>query len=271
MNKAVALLAALALGLAACGGQPEGAAPTATDAAPAAATPAAPAPSSAATPAEAPAEPVSAADAQLEKMTPMPATQQLPDGRWKAGTHYKPLVPAQPTSAGPGEVEVVEVFWYGCGHCYALDPALEAWKARKPAYVKFVRVPVMWGPVHRAHGQLYYTLQALNKLDALHTRTFDEIHQRRNMLVDQSPDRSFQMQLAFATANGISEADFTREYKGFFVNSSLQRAEDLTRRYRVEGVPMVVINGKYVSDVGMAGGEKELLQLITDLAASEKR
>jgi protein dithiol oxidoreductase (disulfide-forming) len=270
MNKAVALLAVLALGLSACGNKPETTdAPAAGEAATTAA-PAAAAPTS--EPATAAAgEPVNAGDAALERMTPMPATQQLPAGRWKAGTHYKPLVPAQNTSAAPGEVEVVEVFWYGCGHCYALDPVLENWKKTKPAHVKFVRLPVMWGPVHRAHGQLFYTLEALNKLDALHAKTFDEIHQRRNMLVDQSPERSFQMQLAFAKANGISEADFTREYKGFFVNSSLQRAEDLTRRYRVEGVPMVVINGKYVSDVGMAGGGEQLVQLINDLAASEKR
>ena len=81
--------------------------------------------------------------------------------------------PASPA----GKVEVNEVFWYGCGHCYALDPALESWKAEKPAYVEFVRVPVIWGPMHRQHAKLYYTLQALRRPD-LHSKVFDAIHQQ---------------------------------------------------------------------------------------------
>jgi thiol:disulfide interchange protein DsbA len=166
---------------------------------------------------------------------------------------------------------VLEIFWYGCSHCYALDPFLESWKKNKAAYIKFVRVPVMWGPAHRAHARLYYTLEALGKLDALHTKVFEEIQQRGNMLIAADDAQSLKLQLAFAKANGISEADYTREYNGFSVNTKLQRAEDLTRRYRVEGVPVVIVNGKYQTDVGMAGGHSELLGLINDLAASDKR
>ena len=78
------------------------------------------------------------------------------------------------------------------------------------------------------------------------------------------------MQLAFAKANGISEADFRREYNGFAVNTRLQRAEELNRRYRIESVPRIIINGKYESGVDMVGGHEQLIALINDLAAAEK-
>ncbi|MEO7774527.1 MAG: thiol:disulfide interchange protein DsbA/DsbL [Steroidobacteraceae bacterium] len=210
-------------------------------------------------------------EAALEKMAALPADAQLPAGPWKVGVNYKPIVPAQTTSAEAGQVEVLEVFWYGCGHCYALDPFLESWHKSKPANAKFVRVPVMWGPVHRAHGKLFYTLEALGKLDTLHTKVFDEIHQRNNFLAANDDAQSMKLQLAFAKANGISEADFTRAYNSFAVNSNLQRAEELTRRYAVEGVPLVIVNGKYQTDVAMAGGDGKLVELINYLVATEKR
>jgi thiol:disulfide interchange protein DsbA len=137
--------------------------------------------------------------------------------------------------------------------------------------VKFVRVPVTWGPVHRAHARLYYTLEALGKLDALHEATFKEIHERGNFLVSNDEAQTRKMQLDFVKSQGISEADFTRAYDSFGVNANLQRAEDMTRRYRVEGVPVMFINGKYQTDVSMGGGHAGLIELINDLAANEKR
>jgi protein dithiol oxidoreductase (disulfide-forming) len=281
MKRALLSLALLTLSLGACGREP---APT---------TPANSAPSTAAGTAAtstAPVTPVAvqeqAAKAQesagadtggdrgeaaLERLAALPPDAQLPAGPWKVGVNFKPIVPAQSTSAEAGQVEVLEVFWYGCGHCYALDPFLESWRKNKPANVKFVRVPVMWGPTHRAHGKLYYTLEALGKLDALHTKAFDEIHQKGNFLAANDEAASRKAQLAFATANGISAADFNRAYDSFTVNSNLQRAEDLTRRYQVEGVPLIVVNGKYQTDVGMAGSNGKLLELINYLVAAEKR
>jgi protein dithiol oxidoreductase (disulfide-forming) len=207
----------------------------------------------------------------LERLSPLPAAGNLPAGRWVAGQHYRPLSPAQPTSVSPGKVEVVEVFWYGCSHCYAFEPYLDKWEKTKPAYVELVRVPVMWSATHRAHARLYYTLQALGKADQLHTKVFDEIHKKNNTLLGSSDDETKQLQLAFATANGISAQDFTGAYNSFTVQTKLQQAEELTERYKVDGVPVVVINGKYVSDVGMAGNQANLISLINDLVAAEKR
>src|SRR6266850_8108527 len=136
-------------------------------------------------------------DAGLERLAQLPADQQLPAGRWKAGQNYEPLVPAQPTSVAPGKVEVVEVFWLGCPHCSALEPYLQSWLKSKPDYIEFVRVPVMWGPVHRAHARLFYTLQALGRADLL-AKTFDTIQQQHRLLVANSEDETFKLQQAFA-------------------------------------------------------------------------
>lgn len=215
-------------------------------------------------------EPVDPGDASLERLAALPESAQLPGGKWKAGQHYRPIVPAQSTSAEPGQVEVLEVFWLGCPHCYQIEPFIERWEKTKPAYVKFVGEHVMWGPVHRTHARLYYTLQALGKADTLVPKAFEEIHRHGNMLAAADDSTSQRLQLEFAKANGISEADFKREYNGFAVNTRLQRAEEIMRRYKVESVPFFVINGKYQTDVNMAGGVEQLVQLINDMSAAEK-
>jgi thiol:disulfide interchange protein DsbA len=211
-------------------------------------------------------------DASLEHVAALPQQAQLPSGQWTPGTNYTVISPAQPTDAAPGKVQVIEVFWYGCPHCYALDPYLETWLKTKPDYVDFVRVPIMWGDIHRYHARLFYTLQALGKLDQLHTQVFDEIHLHNDPLyVQGNPQATFQAQLKFAEAHGISASAFTNAYNSFGVQSNLQRADDLDRRYKIDAVPAIVIDGKYEADVGTAGSEEKLIQLINDLSASEKK
>jgi thiol:disulfide interchange protein DsbA len=210
-------------------------------------------------------------EAALERVAALPAAGQLPTGAWVAGTNYSVLSPAQPTDAPAGKVEVIEFFWYGCSHCYALDPTIETWRNNKPAYVDFRRVPVTWREEHRVHARLFYTLQALGKLDQLHSKVFDEIHQKGNLLyVADNEQATLQAELQFANANGISESDLTAAYNSFGVQNNLQQADDLMRREKIDSVPSFVINGKYVSDVSMAGSPTKLIQLINDLAAGEK-
>jgi thiol:disulfide interchange protein DsbA len=209
-------------------------------------------------------------DAGLERLAAMPAEQQLPGGKWKAGVNYTPLVPAQPTSVAPGKVEVVEVFWYACPHCNALEPFIQNWVKNKPEYIELVRVPVMWGPVHRAHAKLFYMLRALNRAD-LDQKVFDTIHKDGNMLVANDEQVTRKMQLDFLKANGVSVDDFNKAWDSFTVSTGLQRAEQLTERYKINGVPEIIVNGKYSTDVSRAGGPGQLLQLINDLAAGEKQ
>ncbi|MGH8260777.1 MAG: thiol:disulfide interchange protein DsbA/DsbL [Steroidobacteraceae bacterium] len=206
----------------------------------------------------------------LERLAALPAKDQLPDGRWKAGVNYDPIVPAQPTIVPRGKVEVLEVFWLGCPHCYALEPYIQKWLKTKPSYIDFVRVPVMWGPVHRLHAKLFYTLEALRR-DDLVEKAFDTIHQDNNPLIGTSVQDTFTKQLEWAQTQGIDPKAFTTAYNSFAVNTDLEHAQEITERYHVEGVPMVVVDGKYSTDVGKAGGHEQLIQLIDDLAAFDHR
>jgi len=164
----------------------------------------------------------------------------------------------------------MEVFWFACPHCYALEPFLKAWRKTKPDYVEFVRVPVMWGPIHRDHAQLYYTLQQLGR-DDLDDKVFETLHQQQNPLAGNTPEATFDLQLQFAKENGIDPDAFRKAYYSFAVNAALQRAAEITDRYHVDFVPLIVINGKYMTDVSKVGTHENLIAEINDLAASEHK
>jgi thiol:disulfide interchange protein DsbA len=180
------------------------------------------------------------------------------------GVQYKPLRPAQPTSVAPGKVEVVEVFWYACGHCYLLEPRLEAWEKKgKAPYVELTRLPAVWNEMLKTHARLFYTVEILGKPE-LHTEVFREINVRGNRL--DTPEKIE----AFFAARGVANADFQKAFSGFAVESKLARAADLNKRYRITSTPTVIVNGKYVTDASMAGGEEQLFRVIDTLAAKEK-
>jgi protein dithiol oxidoreductase (disulfide-forming) len=223
--------------------------------------------------------------ASLERLAALPPEQQLPGGRWKPGVNYDVISPAKPVSAPPGKIEVMEVFWLACPHCYAFEPSVLAWLKSKPDYVSFVRVPVMWGPVHRAHARLFYTLEQLGR-DDLVEKAFDEIHQyaltaqapQSNLLQQphsflwgQTDDETFQAQLNFAKENGVDPEAFRKAYNSAAVNADLQHAQEITDRYMVAGVPLVVIDGKYSTDISKAGGAAEVFELVDSLVATEHR
>jgi protein dithiol oxidoreductase (disulfide-forming) len=133
----------------------------------------------------------------------------------------------------------------------------------KPANVEFVRVPAMWNDTLRMHARVFYTAELLGKLEQLHTPIFREIH------VNNNPLNSVEKVTAFFRENGVSTDEFQKAFSSFAVEAKLQRADVLNRRYRIESVPTLVVNGKYKTDVGMAGGEPQLYQLIGELAKSE--
>jgi thiol:disulfide interchange protein DsbA len=184
--------------------------------------------------------------------------------RFQLGKHYNRLSPTQPTSSAPDKVEVAEVFWYGCPHCFAFDPYLKSWIAKKPEYVSFVRVPTLWSPVAKIHARAFYTEEALGKTAEMHEALFREIHDKQNLL-----DTEDKLQ-AFFGRFGVDAATFKTNFDSFAVHAKMQRADELNRRYKIESVPTIVVNGKYTTDVGMAGGNDELFALIGELAASER-
>ena len=193
---------------------------------------------------------------------------------WQEGSNYTRLVPAQPTDVPAGQVEVLEFFWYACPHCFALEPMIEAWAKTKPGYVAFVPVPVTWSEGHRSLARLFYTLESLGKLDQLHGEVFREIQVNGDPLVAADPADMAQterLQTAFAVKEGIPESAFKTAYHSMGVEARMQRADELVQRYRIDGVPTFVINGRYIADVHSAGGPDRLMSLVGDLAAREHR
>jgi thiol:disulfide interchange protein DsbA len=211
----------------------------------------------------------------LEHLAALPADAALPaSSDWKSGTNYDVISPAQSTTVAPGKVEVLEVFWLGCPHCYALEPYIQQWLKNKPSYVEFVRVPVMWGPVHRAHARLYYTLKSLGR-DDLVEKVFTYIHDQEDqsgnesILVSTSQDDTFRQQQAWAVQNGVNADAFAKAYNSFFVSTQLQQAEEITNAYQVQGVPYIAVDGKFSTDVGKAGSPNKLISLVDFLAGWE--
>ena len=290
MNRLL-LCAVLALGLAACGGREAGEKAPGESPAPAsvAGQPQATTEPAAAPPATEPATggapndgesvddvtaSVSPIAAAVAANTPAP-TAQLP-ARWKAGQHFASLPAAQPVSVPPGDVEVTEIFWYGCGHCFTLEPHLVAWeKNGKPSYVRLVRLPVVWNEATREDARLFYTLEAMGKLESLNLAVFRELHVNRRPLTVIAGNRvdtaaTEKRVREFLVANGASAEEFGKTYRSFGIESKIRQAESLSRRYMADHTPMAVVQGKYTTDVGMAGGAEPFFQLLGDLAARER-
>src|SRR5687767_3374654 len=178
-----------------------------------------------------------------------PATSE----RFKEGTSYRKVVPAQPTNVAPGKVEVIEVFWYGCAHCFQLDPAIESWRNKnKQQFVEFVRVPAMWNDTLRMHARVYYTAEALGKLDALHSTIFREMH------VANDPLNNVDRITAFFKKQGVSPEDFQKAFASFAVESKLQRADFLNRRYQINSVPTMAVTAKTPPAQTMPAAEPHL-------------
>lgn len=195
-----------------------------------------------------------------------------PAGDWQfeEGRHFQRLVPTQPTIGDADKVEVAEVFWYGCSHCYDFEPFINRWIDDMPANARFVRIPATWNRDVKLHAQLYYTAQVLAKTgkledpEAFHTAVFNEYHRRGNKL------RSVDAIQSLFERHGVSEEDFRATWdKSFEVDQKLRLADSLARRYGITGVPTIVVNGKYRTGASDAGGYPELLDVIDELIARE--
>jgi thiol:disulfide interchange protein DsbA len=196
-----------------------------------------------------------------------PAASQ--DWKFKEGTHFAKLVPTQPTVGGADKIEVAEIFWYGCNHCYDFEAFINKWQETKPANARFVRIPATWNPLVKLHAQLYYTEEVLVKNgkiadpEQFRAAVFAEYHRRGNRMASVDA-----IQEIFAK-HGVSADDFKTTWNSFEVAQKLRVADDLGRRYGVTGVPAVVVNGKYRSGAAEAGGYPRLLELIDELVARE--
>ena len=180
------------------------------------------------------------------------------------GKEYKTLDKPVAMDAPAGKIEVIEFFWYSCPHCNAFEPKLVSWIKRQPADVVVRRVPVAFRDSFVPQQRLYYTLEAMGKLDEVHGKVFETIHAQR-----QATDREDSI-LAFAEKNGLDKAKFQELYNSFSVSSKARRAVQLQNAYGVEGVPALGIAGKFYTDGSLAGNMDRALQ-VTDYLVAEAR
>jgi len=181
------------------------------------------------------------------------------------GKDYRTLEKRAPVQAPPGKIEVVEFFWYSCPHCNAFEPQLNAWLKKLPPDVSFRRVPVQFRDDFVPQQRLYYTLEAMGKVDELHDKVFQAIHVQR-----QPTDREDRI-LAFAEKNGLDKAKFQELYNSFGVQTKTRQAKQLQDDYQVDGVPALGIAGRYYTDGTMANGMDHALQVVDYLVAESRK
>ncbi|MFT5064073.1 MAG: thiol:disulfide interchange protein DsbA [Gammaproteobacteria bacterium] len=180
-----------------------------------------------------------------------------------AGKHFTVLEAPQPTSVSDGMVEVVEIFWYGCPHCYHLEPEVAKWLENKPAKAAFVRMPAPLNPSWEKHARMYYTADALGVLDDVHSKIFASIHVERNRLATESQAR------AFFEKNGVTANKFKSAYRSFGVDSQMARTKQLVAGYKLRSVPTFVVAGKYLITATSAGGNNKIFEVVNALVAQE--
>lgn len=188
---------------------------------------------------------------------PLLATAAAAAAPLTAGIDYAEVSP-QPTDS-PGKVEVVEFFWYGCPHCYDLEPALEAWVKKLPKDVVFKRVPAAFNEQWAIAGRVYYTLDAVGEVERLHRALFDAIHRDHLRITSDSEMADW------LKKQHVDVAKYAAAYKSFAVDSRLKRAVVLLQDYRVngapaiDGVPAIVVQGRYLVNGSMAGSHQQML------------
>ena len=184
------------------------------------------------------------------------------EGDFTAGQHYEVITPAQATSTGE-KIEVIELFWYGCPHCYTFEPHIKNWLGSKADYVEFVRMPAVFSDNWLIHARAFYAAEQLGVLDAIHTPLFEALHLKKRKLFTENALAAFFVEF------GTTEEAFRQAYNSFDVDTKTRQAVAATRSYGITGVPAVIVNGKYRSSARSVGSYKKLLKLVDYLADKE--
>jgi thiol:disulfide interchange protein DsbA len=176
---------------------------------------------------------------------------------------YKRVDPPAPTST-PGKIEVIEFFWYGCNHCYAFEPLVVPWSRKLPADVQFRRVPVAFSAAFAIHQRIFYALETLGKVEELQGKVFSAIHNDHQRL-DKDEDV-----IAFMAKNGIDRAKFAEVFSSFSVATRSKQASRLADSYKIEGVPTLGINGRFITS-GTHAGSAERALVVADTLIQQSR
>lgn len=192
---------------------------------------------------------------------PLAAAAQAP---FVEGTHYQRIDGQQTRDTDEG-IEVVEVFWYGCPSCFSFEPYLQRWAEGKPDDVVLRRIAGSMNRSWRVHARAFYTAEALGVLDRMHDAFYRALHIDRRRLDDGDA------LAAFFAEHGVDDAEFRRAYASFSVETNMRRGDQFVRRFRLTGVPSIVVAGKYRTDPGMAEGYERMIELIDHLVEMERR
>ena len=183
---------------------------------------------------------------------------------YEEGRNYQRIVPSQPTD-GNGKIEVVELFWYGCPHCYRFQPYITRWAKNKPADVVYRRMPAILGEHWALLARAFYTAEALGITDRIHQPLFDAIHAEKRRM--DSEDAI----MAFFAEHGVSNDAFRKTFNSFAINAKVNRAREMSRRYQAEATPSVVINGKYILNPDNAHGNFNTMIKIMNYLIDKER
>jgi len=169
------------------------------------------------------------------------------------GTQYVKLSQPLPLPSN-GKIEVVEFFWYGCPHCNAFEPALDAWSKQLPADVAFRRVPVAFrDEPYVTHQRIYFALESMGLVNSMQRKVFYAIHNDHQSLA-KLPDI-----VAFMTKNGVDGAKFTDAFNSFSTQTKARQAAQLSAAYKIDGVPAIGIQGRYYTSGSLAGSNEKAL------------
>ena len=193
-----------------------------------------------------------------------PSLAQGP-AKFVAGKDYIKLGRAVPTETETGKIEVIEFFWYSCGHCNAFEPAFAQWVKNVPKDVVVRRMPVAFRDDFAPQQRLYFALEAMGLLEKLHSKVFQAIHGERLPL---NTDSSI---LTWIEKQGVDKTKFADTAKSFGVASKLKRAVQLQNDFKIEGVPSLGVAGKYYIDGTSAGSMDRALQVTDSLLAQVRQ
>lgn len=183
-------------------------------------------------------------------------------GLARAEGGYEAVSPAQPVQ-NPSKVEVIEFFWYGCPHCYSLEPSMVEWLKTKPANVEFIRQPAVFSDLWGKHAKAFFTAEALGVGEKVHADFFDAIQNKKQKLTSEE-------ELAkFFAAHGVKDEDFKAAYNSFMVDAKMRQAETMAARYGITGVPALIVNGKYRVTATTAKSQENMLSVTNQLIQLE--
>ncbi|WP_237132519.1 thiol:disulfide interchange protein DsbA/DsbL [Pseudohongiella sp. O18] len=180
------------------------------------------------------------------------------------GTHYETL-PAPVRTNDADKIEVLEVFWYGCGHCFRFQPLVDHWAENAPEDVDYLRFPAIWNDLMKIHAQAYYTAENLGVVDTVHGPIFDAINLQRNRLQNER-----QLAELFA-AHGVDEEAFSRAFNSFQVRTKVNQAESKMSDYQIRSTPNVIVNGKYLVTTNEAVRTQQDMLAIVDYLVEQER